>query len=136
MRGHDNIRRLFHFERAVINVEDVNVQPRRRYRQAVAGRIGGLALEHRALRRIEVHHQGAKTGDYGNSGRGAHGYRLPARGVARRVQENKIPEQAKVNAGLREIARELSLPLVATNDCHYLRREDAEAHEVLLFAQG
>ncbi len=51
------------------------------------------------------------------------------------LQENKIPVQSKVNAGLMEIAKELSLPVVATNDCHYLRREDAEAHEVLLCIQ-
>ncbi len=51
------------------------------------------------------------------------------------LQENKIPEQKKVNAGLLEIARDLSLPLVATNDCHYLRKEDARAHEVLLCIQ-
>ena len=40
-----------------------------------------------------------------------------------------------MNAGLLEIARDLSLPLVATNDCHYLRKEDARAHEVLLCIQ-
>ena len=51
------------------------------------------------------------------------------------LQENKIPEQAKANAGLMRLARDLSLPLVATNDCHYLRREDAKAHEVLLCIQ-
>jgi len=51
------------------------------------------------------------------------------------LQENKIPEQKKVNAGLLEIAKDLSLPLVATNDCHYLKREDARAHEILLCIQ-
>jgi DNA polymerase-3 subunit alpha len=51
------------------------------------------------------------------------------------LQENKIPEQKKANAGLMEIGRELSLPLVATNDCHYLRKEDARAHEILLCIQ-
>lgn len=51
------------------------------------------------------------------------------------LQENKIPEQKKANDGLLEIARELSLPLVATNDCHYLRKEDARAHEILLCIQ-
>ncbi len=48
---------------------------------------------------------------------------------------NSIPEQQKVNAGLLEIARQLSLPLVATNDCHYLTREDARAHDILLCIQ-
>jgi DNA polymerase-3 subunit alpha len=51
------------------------------------------------------------------------------------VQANNMPEQVKVNAALREISRDLSLPMVATNDCHYLNREDAEAHDVLLCIQ-
>lgn len=51
------------------------------------------------------------------------------------LQENFIPEQTPVNKGLIEIAKELSLPLVATNDCHYLTRESAHAHEVLLCIQ-
>jgi len=60
---------------------------------------------------------------------------FPDRRFYLELQENKIPEQQKVNAGLMEISRELSLPLVATNDCHYLRREDAKAHEILLCIQ-
>ncbi|MCW8860050.1 MAG: DNA polymerase III subunit alpha [Deltaproteobacteria bacterium] len=51
------------------------------------------------------------------------------------LQENHLPEQAKANAGLISIASELRLPLVATNDCHYLSKEDAFAHEVLLCIQ-
>ncbi|WP_305041285.1 DNA polymerase III subunit alpha [Geoalkalibacter sp.] len=51
------------------------------------------------------------------------------------LQENFIPEQTRVNRGLKEIARDLGLPLVATNDCHYLTREQAQAHEVLLCIQ-
>jgi len=51
------------------------------------------------------------------------------------LQENHIPEQAVVNRGLKQIAADLDLPLVATNDCHYLNREDAQAHEVLLCVQ-
>ncbi|OHB28576.1 MAG: DNA polymerase III subunit alpha [Desulfuromonadaceae bacterium GWC2_58_13] len=51
------------------------------------------------------------------------------------LQENFIPEQDPVNRGLIEIANELHLPLVATNDCHYLTRESAYAHEVLLCIQ-
>ncbi len=51
------------------------------------------------------------------------------------LQENFLAEQAVVNKGLIELSRELGLPLVATNDCHYLRREDAFAHEVLLCIQ-
>src|SRR5262249_7472264 len=52
------------------------------------------------------------------------------------IQANHLPEQEKINPALVELARELSLPLVATNDCHYLTAEDAEAHEVLLCVQS
>lgn len=51
------------------------------------------------------------------------------------LQANGIPEQAKVNDLLIEMSRETGLPLVATNDCHYLRRSDARAHEILLCIQ-
>ena len=51
------------------------------------------------------------------------------------LQENNIEEQKKVNQGLLEISRKLSLPIVATNDCHYLNPEDAKAHEILLCIQ-
>ena len=51
------------------------------------------------------------------------------------VQANSLPEQKEVNMVLREISNDLSIPLVATNDCHYLNREDAEAHDVLLCIQ-
>ncbi|OGP53859.1 MAG: DNA polymerase III subunit alpha [Deltaproteobacteria bacterium RBG_13_52_11] len=51
------------------------------------------------------------------------------------VQDNGLEEQKTVNQGLVELSRELGLPLVATNDCHYLRREDAAAQDVLLCIQ-
>ncbi|HCE67667.1 MAG TPA: DNA polymerase III subunit alpha [Geobacter sp.] len=51
------------------------------------------------------------------------------------LQENTLTEQDLVNKRLMEVASELKLPLVATNDCHYLNREDARAHEVLLCIQ-
>lgn len=51
------------------------------------------------------------------------------------IQENGIPEQEMVNAALIEIGKELSIPLVATNDCHYLERDHSEAHDVLLCIQ-
>lgn len=43
-----------------------------------------------------------------------------------------IPEQAKVNEGLIGLSKKLNIPLVATNDVHYLRSEDAEAQDVLM----
>ncbi len=51
------------------------------------------------------------------------------------MQENHIPEQAVVNKGLMQLAKEIDVPLVATNDCHYLNREEAAAHELLLCIQ-
>ena len=51
------------------------------------------------------------------------------------IMENGLPDQKTVNQGLLALSRELSIPLVATNDCHYIDREDAEAHEVLLCIQ-
>ncbi len=51
------------------------------------------------------------------------------------LQENDLPEQKEVNQALVELARELGLPLVATNDCHYLRAEDTKVHDVLLCIQ-
>ncbi len=51
------------------------------------------------------------------------------------VMENGVENQGLINEKLYAMADKLSLPLVATNDCHYLRREDARAHEVLLCIQ-
>ncbi len=51
------------------------------------------------------------------------------------LQANGLPEQASVNEKLIRLGRELDLPLVATNDCHYLKKSDARAHEVLLCIQ-
>ena len=51
------------------------------------------------------------------------------------LQSNGLKEQQVVNDGLMEIAERLHLPLVATNDCHYLDAQDADAHEVLLCIQ-
>ena len=51
------------------------------------------------------------------------------------VQANNLPDQIELNKGLREISKDLSLPMIATNDCHYLNKEDAEAHELLLCIQ-
>src|SRR5262245_54979573 len=48
------------------------------------------------------------------------------------MQWHGIEEQRAVNSGLPAIARELNLPLVCTNDVHYLRDSDAHAHDVLL----
>ncbi len=51
------------------------------------------------------------------------------------VQNNGIDIQEKVNQALFDMSQRLSIPLVATNDCHYLNREDVKAHDVLLCIQ-
>ncbi|OGQ76734.1 MAG: DNA polymerase III subunit alpha [Deltaproteobacteria bacterium RIFCSPLOWO2_12_FULL_60_16] len=51
------------------------------------------------------------------------------------VQDNKLPQQEKVNRLILEIGKDLSIPVAATNDCHYGERDDAEAHDVLLCVQ-
>ena len=47
------------------------------------------------------------------------------------IQDNKLAEQEKVNRLLVELAKDLSIPVVATNDCHYGERADFHAHDVL-----
>jgi DNA polymerase-3 subunit alpha len=51
------------------------------------------------------------------------------------LQDHGMEEQKRVNTELIRIASELDIPLIATNDCHYLRKDDAYAHEVLLCIQ-
>src|SRR6187399_1092560 len=48
------------------------------------------------------------------------------------MQWHGIEDQRTVNTGLPALARDLNLPLVCTNDVHYLRDSDAHAHDVLL----
>ena len=51
------------------------------------------------------------------------------------IQNHDIPEEKTAAEGLRQLAQEFGLGLVATNDLHYVRREDAEAQDVLLCIQ-
>ncbi len=51
------------------------------------------------------------------------------------LQHNGLSEQVKANQGLIRLANELGLKLIATNDAHYLNKEDAYPHEVLLCVQ-
>ena len=48
------------------------------------------------------------------------------------IQSNGLPEQEKANANLKQLSRDVDLPLVATADAHYIQREDAAAHELLM----
>lgn len=51
------------------------------------------------------------------------------------LQDNGLDEQRIVNERLIELSSHYGVPIVATNDCHYLRREEAKAHELLLCIQ-
>ena len=51
------------------------------------------------------------------------------------MQDHGIEKQRFVNQGIMRIARETGLPLVVTNDAHYLRKEDAQMQDVLMCVQ-
>ena len=51
------------------------------------------------------------------------------------LQYHKQEYQEKINKELMEMGKKLSIPLVATNNCHYLDRQDFRAHEILLCLQ-
>lgn len=51
------------------------------------------------------------------------------------IMNQNLNDQIKVNTELIKMSKELNIPLVATNDCHYLERKDAKAHDVLICLQ-
>ncbi|MCJ7680646.1 MAG: DNA polymerase III subunit alpha [Candidatus Aminicenantes bacterium] len=51
------------------------------------------------------------------------------------LQDHGLPPQQKIRPELIRLARKLDLPLVATNDVHYLNKEDAKSHDILLCVQ-
>ena len=51
------------------------------------------------------------------------------------LQDHGIAAQRQVNAGLMRLHEETGIPLIATNDAHYLRREDAETQDILMCIQ-
>ena len=76
------------------------------------------------------------NGDYN----GAKAYALEMRDIFGEdfyleVQDHGIAEQTEVNRGILRLHNETGIPLVCTNDAHYLRKEDAESHDVLLCIQ-
>src|SRR5436305_4265708 len=52
------------------------------------------------------------------------------------LMDHGLDIERRVHAGLKQLAQELAIPLVATNDLHYTFERDAEAHEVLLCVQS
>jgi len=76
----------------------------------------------------------ARQGDMDGARRAAREYRdiFEPGAFFLEVQSNGLPEQVAVNAQLAQLGRDEGIPLVATADAHYVRREDAKAHEVLM----
>ena len=77
------------------------------------------------------------AGDYAGAKETALRYRgiFGARNYFLEVQDHGIPEQGKILSLLRRLSRETGIPLAATNDCHYLNREDARMQNVLVCIQ-
>ena len=48
------------------------------------------------------------------------------------IMDNGLEEQKKIIPGLLELSKKTGIPLVATNDCHFLKKEDAPTHDILL----
>ena len=51
------------------------------------------------------------------------------------IQDQGLDDEKRINPDIIRLGKELDIPLVATNDVHYIRREDAEMHDVLLAIQ-
>ena len=51
------------------------------------------------------------------------------------MMANGLPEQEEVNEKIIELSKKTGIPTIATNDCHYLNRQDARAHEILMCVQ-
>ena len=51
------------------------------------------------------------------------------------LQDQGLEEEARINPQLARLSEETGIPMVCTNDVHYVNREDAEAHDILLAIQ-
>jgi len=51
------------------------------------------------------------------------------------LQDHNIPEQAKVNMYIQKLSKETGIPMAATNDVHYLEKDDWKTHEILMCIQ-
>jgi len=74
----------------------------------------------------------AAIGDYERAKKAALSYKeiFPNRFYLE-LQDHEIPEEQAAHKILKKLSKELSIPLVATNDCHYCMKEDSDAHDVL-----
>lgn len=51
------------------------------------------------------------------------------------IQDHNLPEQREVNSALVNLSKELDIPLVVTNDVHYVEKEDSKIHDILMCIQ-
>ncbi|MCG4734464.1 DNA polymerase III subunit alpha, partial [Casaltella massiliensis] len=51
------------------------------------------------------------------------------------IQDHNLPEQKEVNRELIRLSKEIGVGLVATNDVHYVRKEDSKIHDILMCIQ-
>ncbi|CEJ72307.1 DNA polymerase III DnaE [[Clostridium] sordellii] len=51
------------------------------------------------------------------------------------IQDHNLPEQKEVNSELIKLSKEIGVGLVATNDVHYVRKEDSKIHDILMCIQ-
>lgn len=51
------------------------------------------------------------------------------------LQDHGIPEQKRINPDIVRLSKDCGIPLVVTNDCHYIKREDKDVHKILLCIQ-
>lgn len=79
-----------------------------------------------------------RMGNYKEAMRAASDYRdiFGANNFFLELMDHGIDVETRVKADLLKLGRELKLPLLATNDLHYTRHEDAPAHEALLCVQS
>ena len=79
-----------------------------------------------------------RMGNYREALRAASDYRdiFGANNFFLEVMDHQIDIETRVKADLLKLGKELKLPLLATNDLHYTRHEDAPAHEALLCVQS
>ncbi|MEK6530904.1 MAG: DNA polymerase III subunit alpha [Deltaproteobacteria bacterium] len=73
--------------------------------------------------------------DLAEKAAGAYKEIFPDRRFFLEIQDNGMQEQVRVNSALIALGKALDIPVVATNDCHYLEKKDARIHDILLCIQ-
>ena len=128
--GYDNLSKLVSlgFTEGFYNRPRVDEELLRTHSEgliALSGCIGGLIPKHLA------------RGDFAAAREAANRYReiFGENNFFIEIQDHSIGEERAVMPLLVDLAKECGLPLVATNDCHYVRRQDASAQAVLMCIQ-